>query len=129
MAETESRWHQQPGRAHHCTKLIKNFSENFHCSMCKRDSVNIMLFHGRGMRYSNIDTHLYFCVSQSHCPKQPPGALVRNREPFWCSGGSVVEHLLLAQVMSWGPEVLGSSPTSSYPQGTCFSLCLSLCLS
>ena len=40
-------------------------------------------------------------------------------------GGSVVEHLPLAQGVMGVP---GSSPTSGSLHGACFSLCLCLCL-
>ena len=42
-------------------------------------------------------------------------------------GGSVVDHLPLAQVLISG--VLGSGPVSGSLHGDCFSLCLGLCLS
>ena len=44
-----------------------------------------------------------------------------------CQGGSVVEHLPLAQVVI--PGVMGSSLHRDSLQGACVSLCLCLCLS
>ena len=46
---------------------------------------------------------------------------------IWHLGGSVVEHLPLAQVVIQGSW--DRVPALGSPQGSCFSLCLYLCLS
>ena len=52
--------------------------------------------------------------------------LYQELSNLWCLGGSVVEHLPLAQGMI---SRSGSSPTLGSLWGACFSLCLCPCLS
>ena len=58
--------------------------------------------------------------------KRAPHYSDKKYSAMGCLGGSVVE-----SAFSLGPDpgVLGFNPTSSSPQGACFSLCLCLCLS
>ena len=67
--------------------------------------------------------------TETHIPELGQLNKVRRFKKVELQSTWVVPWLSVCLGSGYDPRVLGSGPTSSSPQGACFSLCLCLCLS